>query len=97
MPSGTAGTKVRVLPPRWLGEAALAGGAVSIGGLCMGLRWELLEEYAAELRALEQLPSTKKDDAARERRDWLVRVVADIKDGVMSPVVLFAIRERKRT
>lgn len=32
LPGGTVGTKVRVLPPIWLGEdAALAGRAVSFG------------------------------------------------------------------
>jgi hypothetical protein len=61
----------------------------------MGLRWELLDKYSAELRALNELPSTRQDDAAQGRREWLLRVVADIQHGVMSPLVLVAIRERR--
>jgi hypothetical protein len=62
----------------------------------MGLRWELLDEYSAELHALGELPSSREDEAVQERRAWLLRVVADIQHGVMSPVVLLAIRERGR-
>jgi hypothetical protein len=60
----------------------------------MGLRSELLVEYSAELHALEELLSSKEDEAVQERRERLLRVVADIRYGVMSPVVLVAIRER---
>jgi hypothetical protein len=60
----------------------------------MGLRSELLVEYSAELHALEKLLSSKEDEAVQERRERLLRVVADIRYGVMSPVVLVAIRER---
>jgi hypothetical protein len=60
----------------------------------MGLRSELLDEYSAELHALEELLSSKEDEAVQERRERLLRVVADIRYGVMSPVVLVAIRER---
>jgi hypothetical protein len=62
----------------------------------MGLRLELLDEYSAELRALEESASSKEDDAARERREWLLRVVADLRVGAMTPTVLVAIQKRRR-
>jgi hypothetical protein len=60
----------------------------------MGLRSEVLAKYSAGLHALEELPSSKEDEAVQERRERLVAVVADIRYGVMSPVVLVAIRKR---
>ena len=62
----------------------------------MGLRWELVEEYSAELHELEKSPASRRDEAARARREWLLRVVAHVRDGVMSPLVLVALRERGR-
>jgi hypothetical protein len=55
-------------------------------GTCMGSRSELLENYSAELHALEELPSSKEDGAVQERRERLVAVVADIRYGGMNPV-----------
>jgi hypothetical protein len=62
----------------------------------MGLRLELIDEYSAELSALEALHSSQEDDAAQERRDWLLRVVADLRVGAMTPTVLVAIQKRRR-
>ena len=56
-------------------------------GTCMGLPSELLGKYSAELQALEKLLSSKADEAAQERRERLVAVVADMRYVVMSPVV----------
>jgi hypothetical protein len=96
LPNGTGGTKVGVLPPKWMGEDAALAGERCLWGLCMGLRLELLDEYSAELRALEESASSKEDDAARERREWLLRVVADLRVGAMTPTVLVAIQKRRR-
>jgi hypothetical protein len=60
----------------------------------MGLRWELVEEYSAELHALEKSPASRRDEAGRRRREWLLRVVDDLQHGVKSPLLLLAIRER---
>jgi hypothetical protein len=57
------------------------GVASQMAGRGCGTRWERVS------------PSSKEDEAVRERRERLVAVVADIRYGVMSPVVLVAIRE----
>lgn len=56
----------------------------------MGLRWEMLDKDSAELRSLEELPSSKRDEAVQERRKWLLQIVADLHDGAMTPTVLVA-------
>jgi hypothetical protein len=63
----------------------------------MGLRWELLDRYSAELRKLEEAAGSKGGNAHDDRRTWLVQVVADLRHEVMSPVVLAAIRGGGRT
>lgn len=59
----------------------------------MGLRWELVEEYSAAVQALEKSAASRRDGAARQRQEWRVRVVDDLQHGVMSPLVLLAIKE----
>jgi hypothetical protein len=60
----------------------------------MGLRGDLIDEYSAELRSLEEQPSSRDDEGLQERRKWLVQIVADLRDGAMTPTVLVAIQER---
>lgn len=65
-------------------------------GLCMGLRWDLLDEYSAELRTLAEQPSSIEDKRLQERRKWLLHVVANLRVGAMTPTVLATIQKRRR-
>jgi hypothetical protein len=56
----------------------------------------LLDEYSAELRSLGEQPSSREDERLQERRKWLIQIVADLRDGAMTPTVLVAIQERGR-
>jgi hypothetical protein len=97
LPDGTVGTNVRVVPPNWPGEdAALAGGTVSFGDSVWAYVGRCSTNMRPELRSLEELPSSKRDEAVQERREWLLRLVADLRDGAMTPTVLVAIQKRGR-
>jgi hypothetical protein len=66
-----------------------------VSGTCMGLRSELLGQYSAEVHAIEELPSSKRRGSSGTARAAGGHCHC-IRYGVMSPVVLVAIRERGR-
>jgi hypothetical protein len=71
-------------------------GEPCISGTIHGLSRDLLDEYSAELRSLGEQPSSREDERLQERRKWLIQIVADLRDGAMTPTVLVAIQERGR-
>jgi hypothetical protein len=62
----------------------------------MDLRLEMLDKYSPELRSLEEQSPSREDGRLQERRKWLIQIVADLRDGPMTPTVLVAIQKRGR-